>query len=128
MKIYAIRDRLIDYYMAPFTAPDDNEAKAGVAFTINNEETRSAINQAPHHFELWRLGEIHKEGHLKPAREFLADCSSLVRTGVRSGRTGTAGGGTNGGRQAEAGGPGADSGPAPGPHQGQAPGQAESAP
>jgi len=82
MKIYAVRDRLIDYMMPPFIAPGDKEALASLADLVNGE-TKHAITQAPHHFEIWRLGEVTEEGHIHPNREFLADASGLVRNGVR---------------------------------------------
>lgn len=83
MKIYAIKDRLIDYFMQPFFGPDDKNVFASVARLVNEGELTSDIAQAPHHFEIWRLGEINEEGHIEAKREFLADCSSLIRTGIR---------------------------------------------
>lgn len=82
-QIYALRDRLIDYYLRPFTAPDDKEVLASLATTINSGEGTSAIQNAPHHFEIWRLGSITEEGDCRPGKELIADCSSLVRDGVR---------------------------------------------
>lgn len=83
MNIYAIRDRLIDYYMQPFVGPDDKNVLAAVARTINQGEMTSDIAQAPHHFEVWRLGRVTEDGHIDVSKEFLADCSSLVRGGIR---------------------------------------------
>lgn len=85
MKIYAIKDRLIDYFLTPFAAPGDKEVMASVAATINRPGNNDAIAQAPHHFEVWSLGHVTEDGHLVPEREFLGDCSSLVRRGVREG-------------------------------------------
>jgi len=79
MRIYTIRDRLIDYYNAPFVAPNDKEAMAGVAMGINHPESTNAIAQAPHHFELYRLGDVTEEGTIVPNKEFLLDCAALVR-------------------------------------------------
>ncbi len=85
MKIYAIRDRLIGYYMAPFAGPDTHaDVLAAVAQQVNGV-TEDAICQAPHHFEIWTLGEVHEDGHINPKKEFIADCSSLIRTGLRRG-------------------------------------------
>lgn len=84
MNIYGIRDRMIDWFIQPpFFAPNDNSAMASLAEIVNGE-TRHAITQAPHHFELWRLGEVNEEtGQLVPSREYLADASSLLRGNFR---------------------------------------------
>lgn len=79
MKIYAIRDRLIDYFMQPFVGPDDKSVMASVARLVNTGEVTSDIAQAPHQFEVWTLGQVTEEGHLVPERQYLGDCSSLVR-------------------------------------------------
>lgn len=84
MKIYAIRDRLIDYYMTPFCADSDGQVLTSLANKINDARSLDAITQTPHHFELWSLGEVtENDGIIIPKREFLADCSSLVRSSVR---------------------------------------------
>ncbi|QXP08230.1 MAG: nonstructural protein [Arizlama microvirus] len=85
IKIYAIRDRLIDYFMQPFVGPDDKSVLASVARLVNNGEVTSDIAQAPHQFEVWTLGSVSEEGHLIPERGYLADCSSLVRGDIRKG-------------------------------------------
>lgn len=82
MKIYAIRDRLIDYFMQPFVGPEHKAVLASVA-KIVNMEGQSDIAQAPHHFEVWQLGEVDQDGHLTAKLDFIADCSSLVRRGIR---------------------------------------------
>jgi len=79
VKLYAVKDRMIDYFMVPFPAPDDNQALAGVAEAVNGER-QSAISQAPHHFEVYLLGEIDEHGTIFPKKELICDCSSLVRT------------------------------------------------
>jgi len=83
MKIYAIRDRLIDYYMQPFVGPDDKNVLASVARLVNQGEITSDIAQAPHQFEVWTLGEVQEDGTLVAKKEYIADCSSLVRGGIR---------------------------------------------
>jgi len=83
MKIYAIRDRLLDYFMQPFAGPDDKNVLAAVARTVNEQDNLSDIAQAPHHYEIWQLGEVDQEGHITATRALIADCSSLIRTGVR---------------------------------------------
>ena len=85
MNIYAIRDRLIDYFMRAFSAPDDKDVLASVASTINEGDPNSAIAKAPHHFEVWRLGKVTEEGDLRPGKELIADCASLVRQNLREG-------------------------------------------
>lgn len=85
MKIYAIRDRLIDYFMQPFFGPSDKQVLAAIAQTVNDQEGKSAINQTPQHFEVWRLGEIDEQtGQVEGDREYLADADSLIRDRVRA--------------------------------------------
>lgn len=85
MKIYAIRDRLIDYFMQPFFGPSDKQVLAAIAQTVNDQEGKSAINQTPQHFEVWRLGEIDEQtGQVEGDREYLADAASLIRDRVRA--------------------------------------------
>jgi len=83
VNIYAIRDRLIDYYMRAFSAPDDKDVLASIAATINEGDPNSALAKAPHHFEIWRLGKVTEEGDLRPGKELIADCASLVRDNIR---------------------------------------------
>lgn len=83
MNIYAVRDRLIDYYMQPFVGPNEKEVMAALARTVNSQEDTNGITQAPHHFELWELGNVDEEGHINPTRRLVCDCASLIRTGVR---------------------------------------------
>jgi len=84
MRIYAVRDRLIDYYMQPFVGPNEKEVMAALARTVNNEVDTNGISQAPHHFELWELGTIDEEGNITPTRKLICDCASLIRGGVRT--------------------------------------------
>lgn len=83
MKIYAIRDRLIDYFMQPFVGPDDKNVCAAVARTINQGEVTSDIAQAPHHFEVWSLAQVTEDGHIVEDRYLVQDCAALVRGGIR---------------------------------------------
>lgn len=84
MKLYAIRDRLLDYFLQPFIGPSDNQVKSAVADNINNEESNHAISQAPNQFELWRLAEIdEKTGQVGGEREYICDCTSLIRPNIR---------------------------------------------
>lgn len=75
---------MLDWFIQPpFFAPSDQAALASLAETINGE-SKHAVVQAPHHFEIWRLGEVSEEtGELKASKEFLADCSSLIRRDLR---------------------------------------------
>jgi len=92
MKIYAIKDRLINYWMQPFVGPSDKAVMAAVANQINGARAQgdftNALAQAPHHFELWKIGNVEEDGHLTAERDFIADCSALVRGDIRSGRPG----------------------------------------
>lgn len=84
MNIYAVRDRLIDYYMQPFVGPSDKEVMSALARTVNNTGDTNGITQAPHHFELWELGKVDDEGNITPTRKLVCDCASLIRAGVRT--------------------------------------------
>lgn len=77
MKIYALRDRFLDYYLDPVTQHDDKAALQAVSTHVSGD-LNDAIQSAPHHFELWRLGKV-ENGHVIPEKEFLADVHSLVR-------------------------------------------------
>lgn len=79
MNIYCIRDRMLDYFQDPFTAPNDYTVQASVSAAINNPEATSALAQAPHHFEIWRIATVDDQGNIRESREFIADASSLVR-------------------------------------------------
>lgn len=85
MNIYAIRDRLINYYQTPFMAHTDKEVLASLAKLINGEDINiHEIAQAPQHYEIWRLGQVDQDGDLIQDKELLADCASLIRIGVRT--------------------------------------------
>lgn len=85
MKLYAIRDKMIDYFQPPFVANGDNDVLASVAIVVNTQEKTNAINQAPHHYEIYQLAEINSEtGEVTACKIFIADASSLVRGGIRN--------------------------------------------
>lgn len=88
MNIYALRDRLIDYYLTPFAAPNDKEVLASLANVINRPGATDGISQAPHHFELWQIGQVLEDGSIEPTKVLITDCSSLVRASIRKGRDG----------------------------------------
>lgn len=92
MHIYAIRDKMLEYFMTPFAAPGDKDVLASLATTINAGADGNAIKAAPHHFEIWRLAQVTEDGHIAEDREFLAECASLIRRNVR--QTGEPGEGT----------------------------------
>lgn len=70
---------MIDYFMVPFAAPNENEAMAGIAHEVNRVDIQAAIQSAPHHFELYSLGEIDDNGTIYAKKELVCDCSTLVR-------------------------------------------------
>jgi len=82
MNIYAVRDRLIDYYLHPFAAHTDKEVMGALATAINREGNMDAIAQAPHHFEIWKIGIIIENGNIQPCKELLGTADSLVRPSV----------------------------------------------
>jgi hypothetical protein len=79
MKIYAIHDRLIDFWMRPFAAPDNKEVMHSLATQVNNDENVNPINQAPHQFDLYELGHIDEQGNLHAERKQICTLSSLIR-------------------------------------------------
>lgn len=81
--IYAVRDRLLDYFQQPFIAMDKNAVKAALAELINNNESAHAITQAPQHFELFQIGAVTEDGHVYGKHELICECTALVRSGVR---------------------------------------------
>lgn len=85
MNIYGLRDRLLDYWLTPFAAPDDKTVLASIAATVNNYAgaDTNAISQAPHHFEIHRLAKVTEAGRIIEDREFLCEASSLIRPGIR---------------------------------------------
>lgn len=83
MKMYAVRDRLVDYFLQPFFAPSDAQALSAVAMTVNDQESKHAITLHPEHFEVWRLAELDENtGQIGGNREFLQDAASLFRGDV----------------------------------------------
>lgn len=91
MKIYTVRDRMIDYFVLPaFFADNDMQAMSMIAASVNGDR-KDALAQTPHHFELWRLGEIKEQtGTLSESKEFLAECSGFIRSRVRESPNGRA--------------------------------------
>lgn len=117
MKIYAVRDRLIDYFMQPFVGQSDKQVLSALSETINRDHTH-AIQAAPHHFEVWELGEVDEDtGEIRPKRQLLADCASLVRASVRTDPGAEPGGRPNGTTA------GSRTGPAGGDHRKAVPGE-----
>lgn len=96
MKLYALRDNLLAYFLAPFVAPNDNAVKAALSQSITAGGDNNAIAQAPHQFTVWEIAEIDEETlQLAPIHRILCDCSSLIR--ARPGKTESgASTGTNG--------------------------------
>lgn len=83
MKMYAVRDRLLDYYMTPFFAEGDKPVMHTLSKIINGE-SEHAFSQAPQHFELWALAEIDDTtGEITDAKKLLCECNSLVRHSIR---------------------------------------------
>lgn len=88
MNFYSIRDRFLNYYMTPFVGESDRPVIAAVAALINSGETTDAIAKAPQHFEIWRIAKVDDQtGEVTADREFIADCGSLIRRGIRKDAT-----------------------------------------
>lgn len=85
MKLYAIRDRLLEYFQRPFIGDTDATVLAAVATAINTE-AKVDFAQTPTHFEVWQLAEISEEsGQVRSAPKFISNCSDL-RRGIREDR------------------------------------------
>lgn len=82
MRIYAIRDRLLDYFQQPFIAQGDKPVLGAISNQLHNGGNIDWQN-APHHFEIWRLGKVNEEGHIEQDRELIATLDSLVRADLR---------------------------------------------
>lgn len=81
--IYAIRDRLLNYFQQPFIGAHDKQIQAALADVINNQETAHAIAQAPHHFEVWKLGRVSEDGGIFEDRALICTADSLIRRDIR---------------------------------------------
>lgn len=87
MKIYAVRDRLLDYFQRPMAMPNVKDLLTALAREINDPETKHEIAQAPDHFEIWEIGEVDEQGHLIANRQLICNCHTLIRAGVWKRRT-----------------------------------------
>lgn len=86
MKIYALKDRFLNYYLAPFIGESQQQVIAAVAMLITTGGEQHAISQAPHHFEIWELADFDEQtGELNTStRNLVIDCSSIVRGSLRN--------------------------------------------
>lgn len=92
MKIFAIRDRMLDYFQPPVCVHRVEDLMAAIAKGINGEgEARNELAQAPDHYELWKIGEVDDQGHIRAERKLVANCSQLIRGGVWKRQPGAAG-------------------------------------
>lgn len=96
MKIFAVRDRMLDYFQRPMAFERAADVLSALGTVVNNpDQVTNEIHQAPHHFELWELGEVDEEGKIRVTHTLVANCSSLVRDSFREtakqNRTQTAG-------------------------------------
>jgi len=65
--------------MTPFAAPNEKEVMASIAVAVNNLEENNAIAKAPHHFEIWHLGQVLEDGTIVAEKYLVADCNTLIR-------------------------------------------------
>lgn len=82
MKIFAIRDRIMNYFDAPFVAHTTNQVKGAISNELAKGE-KIDWAQAPHHFELYELGEIDDQGNIKVEKQLITSLDSLIRPSVR---------------------------------------------
>jgi len=85
LKLYAIRDRMLDYYQRPIALDNPQDLLATLARRLNNPEAPQSdeISQAPDHFEVWQIATVDDQGHIGAERQFITNCSNLIRGGVR---------------------------------------------
>lgn len=83
MKLFSLRDNLINYFMTPFCAPSEREAMAAVSAAVNREGSDDAIAATPSHFELWELGSVDPEGVVTASKQLVCSCNSLKRPSER---------------------------------------------
>lgn len=83
LKIFAIRDRMLNYFQPPIIVSREQDLLAALARGINGpQEERNEISNAPDHYEVWQIGEVDDQGHLSQSRSFVINCASLIRNGV----------------------------------------------
>lgn len=80
MKIYCVHDRLINYWLTPIAADSDAAMKHSLSQVVNNTESMHAVTQAPHHYDLYQLGEVTEDGSLKAKKEFICSAADLIRS------------------------------------------------
>ena len=80
MKLFAIRDRMLDYFQAPVAVTREQDFFQAVSRNVNGEGNELA--QAPDHYEIWQVAEIDDQGHITAKREFIGNCSRYIRNGV----------------------------------------------
>lgn len=85
MKIFAIRDRLLNYFQRPVMADQAPDVVAAVAAAINNGDQNDFCKK-PEDFEIWQVGEFDQEsGAIIPKLTIVTNCLSLIRGRVREG-------------------------------------------
>lgn len=86
MKIFAIRDRMLDYYQRPIFAERKADVVSAIAMAINQGE-KNDFCQTPEHFEVWELGELDIEtGKIESKQTIITNCASLIRSSIRGGQ------------------------------------------
>lgn len=83
MKLYSVRDTLLNYYLTPFMGHDDHDVMAALAQIVNNGALHEPIHIAPNNFEIWSLAEVDNQGNVKAEKTLIANCNSLIRRGIR---------------------------------------------
>lgn len=132
MKLYAVRDRLLEIFQQPFVAHSDSQVMSSLAKVVNSQEEGNVITATPGDFELWSLAEIEEEtGRVKADPKFLANCARFVRGSVRGAGPGAVAGDpatdqVRAGIQRPAGAPAGNGGTQASPHAGAAQGEAQS--
>nr|QJB20024.1 MAG: nonstructural protein [Microvirus sp.] len=77
--IIAIYDVMIEYFMTPNVLPDEATALSSISAEISSPDAKNPIASAPHQFQVWKLGEIDDKGNIKPHKELICDCHTLIR-------------------------------------------------
>lgn len=79
MKLYAIQDLVLEYFLAPFAAADDNQAMGGLATLVNTENSDDPVSKSPQDFVLWQVATCDDQGNINADKRKLRNAATLIR-------------------------------------------------
>jgi len=71
---------MLNYWLTPICADNDTAMMHSLSTIVNNQQSNHAITQAPHHYDLYLLGEVTEDGGIKPKKEWICEASHVIRT------------------------------------------------